>query len=39
MYAPIHMTLGDLLLCMRKVCSWGEKMSVDGKPVQGRTRI
>jgi hypothetical protein len=33
------MTLGDLLLRMREVCCWGEKMSVDGKPAHGRTRI
>ena len=33
------MTLGDLLLRMREVCCWGKKMSVDGKPAHGRTRI
>ena len=33
------MTLGDLLLCMHEVCFWGKKMSADGKPAHGRTRI
>jgi len=32
------MTLGDPFICMREVCCWG-KMSADGKPTRGRTRI
>ena len=39
MFAPMHMTLGDILLPMCTVCCWGGKMSADGKPAHCRTRI
>ena len=25
-YAPIHLTFGDLLLCKREVCCWGKNV-------------
>jgi hypothetical protein len=37
-YAPMHMTSGDLILCMREVCCCGENV-YDGKPACGCTRI